>query len=127
MDTYGYDRILIPSDMSEFGKLALQYGLLFQERLGTHLTLLYADEFYFPVDLLEAPVGYYLETAPASKQKLQERLRDYVKANVPLGAETVILQDAPARAITQTAEDMRADLIIMGTHGRHGIRRAMLG
>lgn len=127
METYGYDRILIPTDMSEFGKLALQCGALFQERLGTALTLMYADEFYFPVDLLEAPAGYYLETAPASKLKLQERLRDYIKTLVPLGAEAVVVQDAPARAIVQTAKDTRADLIIMGTHGRHGIRRAVLG
>ena len=51
---YPWRRILIPTDMSEFGKLALQYGVLFQERLGAALTLMYADEFYFPVDLLEA-------------------------------------------------------------------------
>jgi nucleotide-binding universal stress UspA family protein len=127
METYGYDRILIPTDMSEFAKLALQYGVLFQERLGAALTLLYADEFYFPVDLLEAPAGYYLETAPASKLKLQERLRDYIKGNVPLGAEGVVMQDAPTSSIVQTAKDMRADLIIMGTHGRRGIRRAVLG
>lgn len=127
METYGYDRILIPTDMSEFGKLALQYGVLFQERLGTALTLMYADEFYFPIELLEAPAGQYLETAPATKVKLQEKLRDYIKEHVPLGAEGVIVQDAPARSIVQTAKDTRADLIIMGTHGRNGIRRAVLG
>jgi nucleotide-binding universal stress UspA family protein len=127
MDTFGYDRILVPTDMSDFAKLALRYAVMFQERLGTSLTLMFADEFYFPVDLLELPMGYYLENAPETKQKLGEQLRDYVKNNVPQGADALIVQDAPARAIVNTAKDMRADLIIMGTHGRHGWRRAVLG
>ena len=127
MDTFGYDRILVPTDMSEFAKLAVLYAVLFQERLGAALTLMYADEFYFPVDLLELPMGYYLENAPETKKKLSEQLRDYAKAGIPMGAEALIVQDAPARAIVSTAKDMGADLIIMGTHGRRGWRRALLG
>lgn len=127
MDTIGYDRILVPTDMSEFAKLAVRYAALFQERLGSALTIMYADEFYFPVDLLELPMGYYLENAPETKEKLAEQLSAYTKTTVPHGAETIIVQDAPARAVVATARDMRADLIIMGTHGRRGWRRALLG
>ncbi len=127
MDTYGYDRILVPTDMSEFARLAVRYAVLFQERLGSALTLMYADEFYFPVDLLELPMGYYLENAPETKKKLTEQLRDYTRANAPNGGDALIVQDAPARAIVGTAKDMKADLIIMGTHGRRGWRRALLG
>lgn len=127
MDTFGYDRILVPTDMSEFATLALRYGVMFQERLGSALTLLYADEFYFPIDLLDLPMGYYLENAPETHKKLKEKLRDYSTAHIPAGAETLIVQDAPARAIVTTAKDIKANLIIMGTHGRRGWRRALLG
>lgn len=128
MESFGFDRILIPTDMSDFARLALRYGALFREQLGSTLTLLYADEFYFPVDLLEVPSGYYLENLPEARAKLGERLREHADATVGgQGVETTIVQDAPARAITRTAKEMDADLIIMGTHGRHGWRRAILG
>lgn len=127
MNTFGYDRILVPTDMSEFATLALRYGAMFQEKLGSALTLLYADETHFPTDLLDAPAGYYLDNVPVSKKKVQEKLREYAAANVPRGAETLVVQDVPAHAIAAAAADIGADLVIMGTHGRHGWRRALLG
>lgn len=127
MKSLAFDRILVPTDMSDFGNLALRYAVQFRERLGSHLTLLFADEFYFPIEVLELPIGYYLENAPDTRRKLQEKLRDYATTNCGEGTEALIVQDAPARAIINSAKQVRADLIIMGTHGRHGWRRALLG
>lgn len=122
-----YQRVLVPTDMSEFANLALRYAAAFRENLGSALTLLYADEIHMPTDLLEAPIGAYLEQAPADRWKLQERLREYGKAHIGGSFETLVVQKAPVRAIVEAAKDVRADLIIMGTHGRHGVRRAVLG
>lgn len=127
MESSAYRRILIPTDMSDFGALALRYGALFRERAAAALTLMYADEIYLPVDLLEAPLGYYLETGPESRVKLQTRFSEFASGQIGGLFETAIVQDTPSRAILRTATDMRADLIIMGTHGRHGLRRAILG
>ncbi len=122
-----YDRILVPTDMSDFANLALRYAAMFREKLGSALTLLYADELYLPVDLLEAPLGYYLENAPDSRQKIQARFAEYAKAQIGGKFETTIVQDSPSRAVISTAKAIHADLIIMGTHGRQGLRRALLG
>jgi nucleotide-binding universal stress UspA family protein len=122
-----YDRILVPTDMSEFANLALRYAAMFREKAGSALTLLYADEVIFPADLLEAPIGRYLDEAPANRWKLQERLREYGKAHIGGSFETLVVQQTPTRAIIEAAKDTRADLIIMGTHGHHGLRRAVLG
>ncbi len=128
MDNFGYERILVPTDMSEFANQAIRYAALLRDRLASQITLLYADEAYLPVDVLEVPLGYYLEQAPATKAKLQEKLREYAKEHLPgANVETMIVEDAPARAIVNTAKEMKADLIVMGTHGRHGWRRALLG
>jgi len=125
---FGYERILVPTDMSDFATLATRYAAVLQERLGSRITLLYADETYFPMDVLEIPLGYYLENAPETKEKLHQRLREYADATLGgLPVETMVATDSPARAIVRTAKEMRADLIVMGTHGRRGWRRALLG
>ena len=128
MDNFGYERILVPTDMSEFGNLAIRYASMLRDRLGSSITLLYADETFFPVDVLEIPLGYYLENEPETKSKLQEKLAAYAAENLP-GTEvrTIVDQDAPSRAIVKTAREIEASLVVMGTHGRQGWRRALLG
>ncbi len=127
MSTAGFERILVPTDLSDFAALALRYAALLRERADSALTLLYADETYLPVDLLEAPLGYYLENAPHSREKLQTKFTEYAKAQIGGKFETIVVQDSPARAILNSARSLRSDLIIMGTHGRRGLRRAILG
>lgn len=128
MDNFGYERILVPTDMSDFANQAIRYAALLHEHLGSRITLMYADETYFPADVLEVPLGYYLDHAPETKAKLQEKLREYANEQIPHAqVETLVVQDAPARAIVQTAREMKADLVVMGTHGRRGWRRALLG
>lgn len=123
-----YRHILVPTDMSEFASVALRYAGLLRERFDSRITLLYADETWLPVDVFEMPLGYYLENASETKTKLHERLTEYAKVHLPgVAAETQIVQDSPARAIVHSAKEMKADLVVMGTHGRHGWRRALLG
>jgi len=121
------DRILVPTDMTSFSQLALRYALLFNERLGSKLTLLHADEISWMA--AEHPLGYYFENLPEAKAELAKNLADYAAANMPpeAGAETRFVDDSPDRAIVGTAREIDADLIIMATHGRHGLRRALLG
>ena len=127
MDDFGLRRILVPTDLSDFAALALRYAAMIRERAGSQLTLLYADETYLPVDLLEAPLGFYLESAPKSREKLQAKFDEYAKAQIGGKFETIVVQDSPARAILNTAQSMHPDLIIMGTHGRSGLVHVLLG
>ena len=124
----GYERILVPTDLSDFAEQAIRWAALFREKVGARITLLYADESYFPVDVLEIPLGYYLDQAPETKAKLQEKLNEHAAAVLPgIPVETMVVQDSPARAIVHAAREMNASLIVMGTHGRRGWRRALLG
>lgn len=128
MNTSPIQRILVPTDLSDFSDLAMQYAQLFQRRLGSQITVVYAEEFTF-VFTGEYPIGYYFEDVTEVKKHASKLLHNWVKTHVAstCPVATMLIDDIPGRAIVRTAEDVNADLIIMGTHGRHGVRRAILG
>ena len=120
-----FERILVPTDLSTFATPAMECAKSFA---GAQITLLHAGHFAASM-YLEHPLGYYLNDSPPPKRWLQERLRAIARerfAGRP-DVETLVVDDDPASAIAQTAEDIGADLIIMATHGRGGsiTRRVM--
>ena len=127
MNTTLFERILVPTDLSEFDELAIRYAMLFHERLGSKLTLLHAEDVSWLG--VEHPVGYYFDNPNEAKEELKTRLAEFAQAMMPESARvaTIFSDDAPERAIVKAAEETHADLIIMGTHGRHGLRRAIVG
>lgn len=125
MKTNPMQRILVPTDLSEFADLALDYALFFQKKLGSQITLMYAEEFTG----FSTGEYHYVEDPAQLKKRAAKLLHEYVTKHVPSTSPvaTMLVDDMPARAILMTADDVGADLIIMGTHGRHGVRRAFLG
>ena len=128
MNTHPIHRILVPTDMSEFATLALDYALLFRRKFDSQISLLYAEEFEFLLTA-EYPVSYYFDNTAAARSHAHELLRNYARRHIAdmTGVRTLVLDSSPARAIVETADDANVDLIIMGTHGRHGIRGTLLG
>ena len=130
MSTMALQRILVPTDLSDFAGNALRWADMLRRRLGAQLTLVYANEPYIPFDPIEGPAAYLLQNEPEFRERLIQELRDHVQLHLPdigQAAETVILDKAPAQAILETAESIDADLIVMGTHGHRGVRRLVMG
>jgi nucleotide-binding universal stress UspA family protein len=130
MSTSDPQRILVPTDLSDFAGTALRWAGMLQLRLGARLTIVYANEPYVPFDAIEGPAAYVLQHDPRFRERLTSELHDHVERFLPgLGdaAETKVVDQAPAQAILETAESIQADLIVMGTHGRTGWRRTLLG
>ena len=122
-----FKHILIPTDLSDFSGLALKYGALFNRRAGSNLTLLFVEEGHVAFDLSAIPAGYYVDN-PSSPDPLLAVLAEQARLYAPgISVQNRIVTDAPSRGIVKTASDIDADLIIMGTHGRHGVERAFLG
>ncbi|HEV2721128.1 MAG TPA: universal stress protein [Thermoanaerobaculia bacterium] len=120
-----FERILVPTDLSDFSLPALQCAKSFA---GARITLLHANRFASSM-YLEHPLGFYLDDSPAPKRALQQRLRAIAREHFEgvHDVETLVVDDEPAHAIAQAADDVGADLIIMATHGRGGsiTRRVM--
>jgi len=122
-----YERILIPTNLDGFDDLAIRYALLFHERHGSKITMLHAEEVSWLA--AEHPIGYYFENANEAKEGLKWRLAEYARRLTPAGASvaTIFVDEEPVRGISRIAEETGANLIVMATHGRTGLRRALIG
>jgi nucleotide-binding universal stress UspA family protein len=74
---------------------------------------------------MDAVVQSLEHSKGAAREFLAKYVREHVTADIP--AETLLLEELPVTGIVKAAQDQKADLIVMGTHGRSGFSRAMLG
>jgi nucleotide-binding universal stress UspA family protein len=118
--------ILVPYDFSETGQRALDFALDLAAPLSARVVLMFAYDvlaYGFP----EAPT-MAMDTAEVER-KAQKALEDLAsRARRPgVAVEWVVRRGAAWSEINAAAKDARADLIVMGTHGRRGVARALLG
>ena len=108
-----FTRVLVPVDFSEPSIEALKLAVTIAMRVGARLSLLYVDGDTLPGDGAEA-LG--------SLHRLAAR-------EVPSSVQVDMLTDTgrPAERINHHAQDGEHDLVVMGTHGKTGIERVMLG
>jgi nucleotide-binding universal stress UspA family protein len=123
------NRILVPTDFSETADQALRYASGLARALGAKLTIVYADPFVPPIDFT-ATVGGWDEFSFVSLQaRAQDHLRSDAEANIDPAVpyDIAIRVDPPLDGILAEARASAADLIVMGTHGRTGFRRLIIG
>jgi len=126
--------ILIAYDLSETGGLALQRGLAMAHAARAvphvvHVATPFDDSVRFG-DGAEEVVVTWEDAAERLRQAVQTRLVDFAEAyGTPQFAAVYshLRAGSPAEQIVTLANELRASLIFAGTHGRRGLRRAMLG
>lgn len=111
-------KILVPVDGSSYSKNALKYAIALAQKHNAALTLVNAAKEPTPI------IGR-TEAEKISKSLLNED-KQFAEAQ-GLKPETRFKFGAPAKVITELAEKENYDLIIMGSRGRSGIRRFLLG
>lgn len=109
--------ILVPTDLSEPAERALERALDLAAQHHASITLLNASD--------ESLRDYY----PSQFESDRAAMERLLAAENPPEIQVNITQrdGSPSEAILRVADEVRADLIVMGTHGRKGIRRAVLG
>ncbi|MGA2786074.1 MAG: universal stress protein [Verrucomicrobiota bacterium] len=116
----GIKEILVPIDFSEYSVNALRHAAGLAAKDQAHLTLL---------NVVDEPVSFRSLDLPRQQrgrrqehaQQLQELARRELGPN--LAAGIVICDGNPSREITRVAARQHADLIVLGRHERHGLRR----
>lgn len=119
--------ILVPTDLSEGAEQALDYACELARSLGAQIHLL--NVIGIPAlgvpELGVALTASMIDQMVVDNQTALDRLAE-TRCTATLG--NVMVRTGDARdVINQTAKDLAIDLIVMGTHGRRGISRALLG
>ncbi|ARS90999.1 universal stress protein [Natrarchaeobaculum aegyptiacum] len=121
------DRILVPYDASEPARDALEYAITE-----------YPDADTTVVHVLPAPGGYWdawedPDVAVPGEDRATERGETYLADAEELAADhdveidTELEKGRPARVLVDAAEEGDYDLVVVGSHGREGVSRVLLG
>jgi nucleotide-binding universal stress UspA family protein len=112
-----FHRILCPIDFSETSAKAMKHAEQVAEKFGAELILLHA---------FDTPETYDRkgQTRPADRE-LEPKLRNIQSTRVKLSH--ALHAGSPGEVICWFAEEKQCDLIVMGTHGRTGLKHFFLG
>ena len=117
--------ILVPTDFSPHAEQALDYACALAGKLGATVHLVHAVASP-PSALQVALTEGSLENLVTEHRDALEKLAESRRGAASFGPSTVEVGD-PRDTIVATAQAIGADLIIMGTHGRRGLSRVVMG
>lgn len=119
--------ILFPTDFTEDAAKAYTYALKVAARTGAKLHLLHVIEEPFDfATRVEETVDALIEEAEAHFEQLIEEARQDEEFE-HIHIEPRIIRGKPYGVINQTAEEIEADLLIMGTKGESSLKRILYG
>lgn len=120
-----YDHVLIPTDGSEPAEAAVDHALDLAPRYDATLHVLYAVDVTafggLPRDTSVVIEGFE-EAGDAAVERVADRAREM---GIPV--ETSVRHGSPEEVVLEYVESERIDLVVMGTHGRRGLGRLVLG
>jgi nucleotide-binding universal stress UspA family protein len=120
--------ILHPSDFSAASRPAFRKAIELAKRDRAMLVLLHVISPMYPIGF-RVPVSAYKRLAAAETAAARKQLVALLARARSAGAKAAvtILEGRPADRIVHAARVRRADLIVMGTRGRTGLPRLLLG
>ncbi len=116
-------KIMCPIDFSDYSDVALGYASQLASESGATLFLIHVDDTQVPYDAGFA--GYV--PPPHEAERMSEILRAKRPTVDGVPCEHHLLVGHPADAIVEFSKAHGIDLIVMGTHGRTGVSRFLMG
>lgn len=118
--------IVCPVDYSDCSKRALRYAGALAEHFGARLVVLHVFD---PLLAGTAALHQFDVTGADGQKELQYFVEDQLPASVRNGnrLERVLLLGTPGHEIIKLVRERAADILVMGTHGFSGVRKAFFG
>jgi nucleotide-binding universal stress UspA family protein len=122
-------KILVATDFADASAAALELAAELARRFGATLTLFHAHQvpaYLQPDALVDIPATLLDELERSNVAELERMAaRTTASSGVPIEIRHAI--GPPADEICRAAEALGADLVVLGTHGRSGLRHLILG
>ncbi|HWL29232.1 MAG TPA: universal stress protein [Burkholderiaceae bacterium] len=129
-----FKRILIPTDGSALSAQAANKGVCFARQIGAEVVALYVTQPFAATVGFDGMAAAYAITDEDYDKTAAEQAQKYLKAVLDRAATAGV--KAKGRAVSnfnvadglvQAAEEESCDLIFIGSHGRSGLSRLLLG
>ena len=126
-----YQHILVPVDGSDISYSAIKHATEIAKAFGSKVTAISvvsedpfaAADFYYTSAMLKDYVTEAVKNAEESLVKAQQ-----IAQQQGIMIATQVVKDAvSAETVVATAEELKADLIVIGSHGRKGFQKFFLG
>jgi len=122
-------KILVPTDFSEFSRLALQYALSFCKEYKAEMILLHVieDPFYpstgasFGFDMDD----FFRKMEKEAEQRLSEMVPPELEKEMTV--QRLVTRGTPFLEIIRVSREQSIDMIVLATHGRTGLAHVLMG
>ncbi len=118
-------KILMAHDGSRSSEKAFKKTFEIAEKFGSSVTVISVVPELYLAELMEVDRLRILETLTEEAKKTMDKIKTTTSGFKSV--KTIIKQGNPAEEILETAKKIKADLIVTGSHGRHGAQRFLLG
>ena len=121
-------KIVVATDFGPESDRAMQYAIELAKKFDAGLYVVHGfviPAMPGPEAGLPLPPDVITSMERAAKKGLDEVVTRYGKSGVPVEAH--LKWEDPRHAVVDAAKELKADLVVIGTHGRKGLKRALLG
>jgi nucleotide-binding universal stress UspA family protein len=128
-------KILAPTDLSDLSRAGVRYALETAALTGAEVVLFNVVGFSEATPYYDVDYGYLTEQLPTQTEIVEEHRRGlskFVKENfaelaAPVKVTEVVEIGTPYEKIIDKARDDNADMIVLSTHGRTGLKHMLIG
>lgn len=117
------NKILFPTDFSHTGDAAMDMAEALARDFGASILIVHVEE---------TPTAYgggemYYGMLEPNREDLEKMLADVKPKDAAIEFEHHLITGEPAEAVARFAKSNDVDLVVMGTHGRTGVMRLLMG